>query len=178
MSKFLGKAVGATILITDTNIFLDLIEGDILAQLFELPHQIHTTDIILSNELAPAQQALLDDFVAVGKLEVRSFTVTELMRIGEWVEAARLEAGEMSVLFHAQQVGGILLSGDAAFRRYAREQGMAVHGTLWVLDELVAHAVLSPRAAHQALSQMLAQGSDRRLPKAPCEARLKRWKAS
>ncbi len=153
-------------------------EGKILSRLFDLPYPIHTTDIILSAELEPEQREALDQFVKQGKLEVRTFSIEELIAIGELVDQTRLEAGEMSVLFHAREIGGIMLSGDGAFRKYVRQQGLKVHGTLWILDELVTHQILSPKEAHAALTLMLAQGSDRRLPKAECEKRLREWGSS
>ena len=51
---------------------------------------------------------------------------------------------------------------------------MPVHGTLWLLDEMVRLAVVPPRLAAQALERMLEHGS--RLPLNECQERLERWK--
>ena len=66
-----------------------------------------------------------------------------------------------------------LLTGDRELRQAAEEQGLEVHGVLWVLDELVAKDLLAMRAAARALKTMLESGS--RLPEDECEKRRIQW---
>ena len=49
-----------------------------------------------------------------------------------------LSANDCFCLVTAQEYPGILLTGDALLRRVAAENGLRVHGVLWVVDELEA----------------------------------------
>ena len=64
-------------------------------------------------------------------------------------------------------LGASLLTGDRHLRAAAEQEGVPVHGTLWLLDEMVRLAVVSPRLAAQALERMLERGS--RLPLDECQ---------
>lgn len=67
-----------------------------------------------------------------------------------------------------------LLTGDRELRHVAEERGLEVHGVLWVLDQLVEHGLLAPRAARRSLRAMLDQGAW--LPADECEKRFSRWR--
>jgi len=68
----------------------------------------------------------------------------------------------------------MLVTGDHALRRLAGEAAIPVHGTLWLLDEMVRLAILAEGEAAAALQTML--DNNCRLPLEECEARLRRWK--
>ncbi len=72
-------------------------------------------------------------------------------------------------------MGTSLLTGDRHLREAATQEGVAVHGTLWLLDELVRLGTIVPLQA-AALEHMLAHG--RRLPQDECQKRIERWKAA
>lgn len=69
---------------------------------------------------------------------------------------------------------GVLLTSDKRLREAAENEGVPVHGTLWLLDELVACGLVTHMKARDALRRMLEKG--RRLPLDECGRRLKRWK--
>ena len=52
-----------------------------------------------------------------------------------------LSANDCFCLVTARAYPGILLTGDALLRRVAAEDGLRVHGVLWVVDELEAEAI-------------------------------------
>jgi len=82
---------------------------------------------------------------------------------------------DLLALVLARALEATLLTGDRHLRRVAAQEGVDVHGTLWVLDEMVRLEVITPPQATQALERMLAQA--RRLPRAECQRRLRQWKA-
>lgn len=82
---------------------------------------------------------------------------------------------DVSCFLLAQETQRPLLTGDGRLRRQAAAEGLEVHGALWLLDQMVIHAVLRPDAAAAALERMLARNA--RLPAVECQARLKRWRA-
>jgi uncharacterized protein Smg (DUF494 family) len=60
------------IAITDANVFIDLLEADLIAFLFEIGYEIHTTLEVL-NELFDEQQSTLHPFVNNGRLTLKVF---------------------------------------------------------------------------------------------------------
>ena len=68
----------------------------------------------------------------------------------------------------------MLITGDNNLRTAGEEQGVEVHGTLWLLDQLHANGHLPDSAAHNALKRMVDEGSW--LPKEEVQKRLTRWR--
>ena len=66
-----------------------------------------------------------------------------------------------------------LLTNDKPLRDIATEAGIEVHGTLWILDNMVCLNLISPGDAVDALESMIAKGS--RFPPLECDRRMKRW---
>jgi len=66
-----------------------------------------------------------------------------------------------------------LVTGDRRTREAGEREGVAVSGLLWLLEELVAHKIIEPPAAAEALETMRQHGA--RLPDDECEKRLRRW---
>jgi rRNA-processing protein FCF1 len=66
-----------------------------------------------------------------------------------------------------------LLTGDRRLRNLADKHRVPVHGTLWVLDEMVKHNVLTKGQAAHALQLMLDKNS--RLPPSECTHRFRLW---
>jgi predicted nucleic acid-binding protein len=69
----------------------------------------------------------------------------------------------------------ILLTGDRRLRELAAKHNVVVHGTLWILDELVKTGVLKSVEASFALRSMLQFGC--RLPLADCQERFRVWES-
>jgi len=90
------------------------------------------------------------------------------------VRHRQVSANDLFALVLARTLEAVLLTGDQHLRQIAAQQGIVVHGTLWVLDEMVRLKVIAPSQAAQALEQMLARGS--RLPRARCQRRLQQWR--
>jgi predicted nucleic acid-binding protein len=69
----------------------------------------------------------------------------------------------------------MLVTGDAALRHAAEEEGVEVHGTLWLLDNLIVDGLLPSATGAFALERMQKHGS--RFPQDECNDRLERWRA-
>lgn len=155
--------------VTDTNVWIDLRVGNLLTDVFELEAKWMIPDLV-GRELGPERKQML---VKRG-LEVRSLTGDEIeavVRLNE--NYAAPSRTDMATLVVARAENGILVTGDGALRAAAQKEDVEVHGSLWVVDALVAtHTVATPRAA-QALQRMMA--SDRRLPKNEVNRRINDW---
>jgi predicted nucleic acid-binding protein len=156
--------------VVDTNILIDLYRGGVHRELFRLPFAVLAPDVIVAELIEPAGSTLFN----LG-LQTVEFTSAEVLRVIE-LSRTHPEASinDLFALVLARSRNVLLLTGDKRLRRIAEdEHGLDVHGTLWVLDQLVKQKIVpSPRAAI-ALRDMLTSGS--RFPKSECDRRLRKW---
>ena len=78
------------------------------------------------------------------------------------------------MLFHAVVKGAVVLSGDARLRRIAKERTLTVHGTLWIISELVKNGLVVRAEATQILERLMKINP--RLPLSECRELLALWK--
>jgi predicted nucleic acid-binding protein len=88
--------------------------------------------------------------------------------------SAALSFPDCSCLFLAKELSAILLTGDKPLRKSARENKIRVHGTLWVMDQLINEKIIDHRKAHEKLTLLMRVNN--RLPRGECEKRLLAWK--
>lgn len=89
-----------------------------------------------------------------------------------------LSETDLSVIYLAIREEAMVLSGDRLLRMTAVAQHLEVHGTLWIMDRLVAEGVLQPALAADRLEALMRRtGREQRyLPKGDCESRISRWR--
>ena len=146
------------ILISDANILIDMEEGDLLDALFELPYQFTVPDLLYYDELETHHADLLDKGLVIGELS--STTMTYAIKLIERVRGP--SRNDCFALALAKQEVCPLLTGDRALNRVAREEGINVRGTLWVVEEMIEHQIITVDGARRAYCQM--RDSGRRLP--------------
>jgi predicted nucleic acid-binding protein len=157
------------LLVTDTNIWIDLENGEVLELIFELPYKFITTDFA-ADELFPPFWASLET-LGVEAYGLSSEQITDIYLLNQ--SHPPVSTTDLSCLVLARDLSAILLSGDQPLRALAEKQTIKVHGVLWVLDALVDHQIITQSEACLALNRMLAHNA--RLPKKPCNKRLKKW---
>ena len=156
-------------LIIDTNVLIDLHHGNVLDGLFRLPYLFVAPDVIIAELQEPDGSDLMRMGLKSGELSgERVLEVEQLFQ-----HHASIAVNDLFALVLAASTSLPLLTGDSRLRKLAGRHNVKVHGTLWVVDEMVAHAVLKPVEAARALRTMLDRGS--RLPLAECEERLRIW---
>jgi predicted nucleic acid-binding protein len=154
--------------IIDTNVLIDLYRGQILRQFFALPHHFISPDVIIDELLDPDGRELMHLGLERGELSgERVLEVEELSRYHR-----NIAVNDLFALVLAISTRLPLLTGDNRLRSLASKHNVQVHGTLWVLDEMVGKT-LKPVEARRALQRMIGQGS--RLPLADCQSRLQAW---
>ncbi len=158
-----------SVLVTDTNIWIDLENGKILAEVFRLPYQFFTTDFSVEEFIQPRWATLKDLGLQTHGLEPDF--VLELIRLRQIHR--QLSAIDLAALLLARALDASLVTGDRRLNELAKAQGLPVHGVLWILDEMMIHHVLTADQAAIALRQMLNQGA--RLPDGECQKRFDRW---
>ncbi|HEY77354.1 MAG TPA: DUF3368 domain-containing protein [Thermoflexia bacterium] len=157
--------------VVDANILIDLHVGGVLREAFSLSIRLVAPDVVIGELEVPDGERLLEYGLESQMLSGEQ--VQEVVRLRARYRA--VSANDLSALVLARALQAPLLTGDRHLREAARQEGVAVHGTLWLLDEMVRCGVIVPPRAAEALERMLNRGS--RLPWAECQRRTRRWKS-
>lgn len=158
------------IYISDTNIWIDFGRAGLLNALFALPFTFVSTDIVVDELSHPDPDGLVQRGLVVQALDAAE--VESLF--GLMAEHGNSSLADVSCYLVAKAQGRPLLTGDGRLRKQAIKDGLQVHGALWLLDQLLDHALVTPVQAAAALQSMLAQGA--RLPANECSQRVAKWR--
>lgn len=156
--------------IIDSNIFIDLAIGEVLVEFFYLPHRFASPDVVITELHNPRGSYLTE--LGLQILHLDGSRVEDVITLRARHKA--LSIPDLFAFVASRHHNAILLTGDSRLRQLAQEQGLAVHGTLWALDELVRFEVIASAEAARALNKIIESGSY--LPNKACQARLKRWR--
>jgi predicted nucleic acid-binding protein len=157
--------------IVDANILIDLHVGGLLQELFRLPFSLAAPDVIIAELDEPDGEMLVE--CGLASVELTGDQVLEVAALRARYRS--VSANDLFALVLARAQRATLLTGDRHLTGVADREGVATHGTLWVLDEMVRLGIVARGQAAQALEQMLERGS--RLPQAECQQRLRQWRA-
>lgn len=158
------------VLVSDTNIWIDLHKAEILEVVFQLPYEFVVTDFVYRELGQPDGAELQQLGLTVLPLEAESIQALFGLR----VELNNSSLADVSCYYLASAHDWTLLTGDGALRTAGIRNGMTVHGVLWLLDELEEHALVTPEGLADALESMCRHGA--RLPVAECERRIRKWR--
>jgi predicted nucleic acid-binding protein len=153
-------------LINDANIFIDLEEAGLTKQLFDLPYEFAVSDVLFEEEL----QAQHGDLLKLG-LFTLELAHTRMLRVFDLQQRySGIGFMDCFALALAEQELCPLLTGDNKLREAARAEGTEVHGTLWVIEEMLRQQIISIETAHRAYDRM--ELARRRLPFKEARRRL------
>jgi predicted nucleic acid-binding protein len=155
--------------IVDTNVLIDLHRGLVLKQFFALPYLFISPDVIIDELREPVGSVLTQLGLQSGELSGERVLEVEALS----AHHRNIAVNDLFALVLAASKGLTLLTGDNRLRNLAIKHNVHVHGTLWVLDQMVEKNTLKPVEAHRALQKILDHGS--RLPLAECQSRLRMW---
>lgn len=145
-------------LISDANILIDIEDGQLTPVVFRLPYEIAVPDLLYEFELRERQSHLLK-----AGLKVKSLTAQSVQK----AESLTRQYPRPSMMDHfalalAIQEQCPLLTGDKDLRSAARSEGVEVHGTIWIIEELLKQKLIHQAQARGSFDSMKAKGS--RLP--------------
>lgn len=155
-------------LVIDRNCWIDLQCGGLVDFALKTLVEPCATDLVL-HELKQAPSGEELEAKGVRKLSLAGPQVAELFQLAE--AARRVSHQDLSSMIIARDIRGVLVTGDGHLRSLASAQGIDVHGSLWLLRELVTSG-LSAATASEAVDSMVAGGS--RFPAADVRD-LKEW---
>lgn len=146
------------VLISDANILIDLEVGGLIEGMFALPYEFMTPDILFEQELRRNHAHLLKLGLRLGELTGESMVYAYQLNAQNFQPSLN----DAFALALAKQQNCPLLTGDLNLRKMAENEAVIVKGTLWLVEQLVIHSVISVEMALSAYDQMASQG--RRLP--------------
>jgi len=157
------------VLVTDTNIWIDLDNGGILSDVFRLPYNFLIPDLATRELIRPRWQSL--QVLGLVLQELSANQVIELTQLRLFHR--NLSVIDLASFLLAKSLDATLLTGDSRLVELAKGNGLSVHGVLWLLDELVRLHVLTPKQAADVLQKILVAGAH--LPRDECRKRLVNW---
>ncbi|MBP8777276.1 MAG: PIN domain-containing protein [Bacteroidaceae bacterium] len=166
-----------TIVVNDTNIFIDLWNIDLLNEFFKLPFKIHTTDFVIDELMVEEQRKQVLEFETLNKLNVKRQTAEEILEIVQF-QAERdnnVSITDCSVWLYARKNNYRLITGDSKLRKSAIASGITVCGILYIFDQLIEHHIITPLQGYNKLQELSTLNN--RLPSKEIDKRLKLWEA-
>lgn len=165
------------VVVSDTNIFIDLIDLDLYKDFLQLGYQVHTNIFVLYELRDKQQRAYLDD---IGGLIVEQFDTPGFMaQVYQFFDERQrkgLSFTDCTVLYQGITLSATVLTGDKKMMRSAKEMDIDVRGILYIFDQLVEQGILSHSTACQKLQQLFSRNT--RLPKDEIDKRLTLWSNS
>jgi len=134
------------LIITDTNVFFDIIEICALPEFFALNFDICTTDFVVNEILQSNQKTQVENFIRAKKLHIFNLNGEEIESIVSF-KTKRFFKGitDKTVLWKSIELKCPLLTGDKKLRKEAEDWGIEVHGSIWVVSELIEQQIVTTK---------------------------------
>jgi predicted nucleic acid-binding protein len=164
------------LLISDTCILIDLLNGKLLNMMRELPYNLGVSDAILYgiDDDEPELIVPNSEQVLSAGFQVYPLNSHEMIEVFElYAKYSRPSLNDIFGLVVAKKNNAILLTSDGSLRRSALKEKVEVRGILWILDEMINNKVIDKKTAATSLNKIRAEGSY--LPKNECDIRLEKW---
>lgn len=143
------------LIITDSSVFFDIIKIQALPEFFALDFEICTTDFVQNEILESEQREQIELFIRSKKLTVFELSGEEIDEVVRFKTTRVFKTLiDKTVLWKAKQLGCPLLTGDAKLRNEAKDQGVKVHGSLWVVMQIVKHGIVNKKKGVDYLEQL------------------------
>jgi predicted nucleic acid-binding protein len=163
--------VAERLLISDANIIIDMNTGGLLRLMFRFDATFAVPDILFEEELRTDHPELLR--LGLKPLELREDTVGYAARLVEKYRSLGASTNDLLALALAQQEKCPLLTGDGRLRTTGQTEGIEVHGTLWLIEQLVKARTITIRQAEAGYAKMREAG--RRLPWSEVDQQLREF---
>ena len=167
----MGKLV-----VSDTNIFIDLIHMGLLGDFFLLPFDITTVDFVIRELKRAGQKDVVLEYEAGKQLTVVEFSESEIVDIFNLKQSAsgNLSFQDCAVWYCAKKTNATILTGDSALTIRAKEDNVEVHGLLYVLDQMVCHNIIPTNLAADKLEELAKE--NKRLPEDIINEFIHKWR--
>lgn len=166
------------IIISDTNVLIDLSDVELLESCKLLDISFQTVDFVINEITDNTQSQAVQRLVSSGFLKINSFTDTDMLDLFNYFsnigDFSNLSITDCAVLLFAKAIGGRLLTGDKALKNKAIQEGVDVSGILYLTDMMVDNKVIDKRKMANCLEKLLSINS--RLPKSLIIERIESYR--
>lgn len=141
------------LIITDVSVLFDLYQLELLPEFFALKAEISTTSFVY-NEIVVANQIVEFEVYKRGqKLNVIVLTEEDQEAVSQFVTKRNLKSlPDKTMLWKSVQLKCALLTCDKKLKIEAKEHGIEVHGSIWVIEKLVEENILDSAKAISVLN--------------------------
>ncbi len=157
------------LLISDTNIIIDLDVGGVLEQMFRLQEDFAVPNILYLEELSEQHSEL--PALGLKILDIKEEFMRKAYELGGIYN--KPGRNDIFALVLALQEKCTLLSGDSDLREAATSENVEVRGTLWVMERLFEEKLLDLASMEAAYVRM--KKESRRLPWNQIDAQLEKY---
>lgn len=154
------------LLISDSNILIDLIVAEQIENMFQLPFSFAVPDILFTEELQIDHSDLLELGLSVIALSSESVAYTFTL-VEQYPKPGR---NDLFALALAKQENCPLVTGDKDLRSAAEAEAIVLFGTIWIIEQLVRHEFITIIESREIFEKMKEQ--KRRLPWSLVQAHL------
>lgn len=159
------------VLITDANIFIDLLKTASDELFFKLDYDMFTTQAVI-DECNDVQRKVLFKHIGSGRLSIFHLQSEDDEVIESMVLAhGGLSYADCTVLHAASSLKAVLLTGDRDLRKTTQRNDIEVRGIFWIFDEMLKQKIFDNREYKQKLLKL--KDVNQWLPKEEFEHRLK-----
>lgn len=158
-------------LTSDANIWFDIRSGGIIDPTVNFANEWVISDLIYSELDMDMTRLLKDHRITVA--ELNGTQLEEVINLA--AKYPRISPADASLIIVARENASPLITGDNNLKKVAKGERLEVHGTLWLIRQMVNFGKLEQSSAILALEKMLIEG--RRLPERECSELLKEWGA-
>jgi hypothetical protein len=158
------------LVVTDTNIIIDLDAGGLLEDIFCLPNvEFCVPDVLYVEELADAYGILPGLGLKVLPQPPEAVGYVEQLRS----RFKRQSSNDLFALALARTLNGALLAGDCAMSEVARAERIKVHGMVWLMEQLLVARIIPVGRVASTYEVMQREGC--RLSWIEASAQVLRW---
>ena len=162
-----------TLLISDSNILIDMVDGGLLVAMFRLPETFAVPDVLYEEELSSQHPELPS--LGLACMTLQGEGVMEAYRLKTLCTGRTAPSqNDLFALLLAKQESCPLLTGDKRLRKLANNEHkkIEIRGTLWLVEQMVLEQIITVVEASTAYKEMKDAGS--RLPWPEVDRQVKR----
>lgn len=143
------------LIITDVSVLFDLYQLEILPEFFALKAEISTTSYVY-NEIVIANQVVeFEVYKRSQKLNVIMLTNQEQDAVNQFATKRSLKSlPDKTILWKSIQLNCALITCDRKLKLEAKDHGVEVHGSIWVIEKLAEENILDKFKAIALLEQL------------------------
>lgn len=157
------------LLISDANIIIDMNTGGLLRPMFRFDATFAVPDLLFEEELRNDHPELPK--LGLKLLELNEDTVAYADRLIAKYQHLGASINDLLALALASQEKCPLLTGDLRLRTAGQTEGVDIHGTLWLIEQMFTARTITMRQVEAAYQRMRDAG--RRLPWAEVDQQLR-----